>query len=316
MKNVKTKATDTLDSILESLAHIVCSDPELNGSAPVHLLNAMDFDGYEPLCGFDDDWILLGDTVSDQPIWPIDVCTAFKCDGEETGWPEGTWQFHRVKTLKMKEWRGKITKFTPCMIDALTLVSRPDGTRVSARVPYGLIGDKLFELPRVNAGLRLSGLRGYDIDPKWFGNAHHSCVEDDLSIIGTVRMAAGLALRKRYMWGVLLGEGTGPRARFLTDAVGMRESFRLRDIPPGRQRRAALLHWVREHWRKSRAASANDYAWVRAHLRGQWAFNWNGLRCQIEPSQEDAEKAIGVSIPPPHLKTSVSLLPLETPAAC
>jgi hypothetical protein len=88
---------------------------------------------------------------------------------------------------------------------------------------------------------------------------------------------------------VLLGEGVGPRARFVTDVQGIREVFRLRDVPAGQKRRAALLHWVKEHWRKQRCLTANDRIWVRTHLRGTWAFNWNGLHGQIEPSSDDID---------------------------
>jgi hypothetical protein len=67
--------------------------------------------------------------------------------------------------------------------------------------------------------------------------------------------------------------------------------FRLRDVPPGKQRRAALLHWVRAHWRQRRQTVEADKVWIRAHLRGAWSYTWNGLQCQIEPSELDVEAA-------------------------
>jgi hypothetical protein len=58
-------------------------------------------------------------------------------------------------------------------------------------------------------------------------------------------VVAGFSLRRRYLWSVLIGEAEDePRGRFVTDPLGVREVFRLRDVPPGKQRRAALLHWV------------------------------------------------------------------------
>jgi hypothetical protein len=55
-----------------------------------------------------------------------------------------------------------------------------------------------------------------------------------------VRLVAGFSLRRRYLWSVLIGEAEDePRARFVTGPLGVRELFRLRDVPPGKQRRAA-----------------------------------------------------------------------------
>jgi hypothetical protein len=99
-----------------------------------------------------------------------------------------------------------------------------------------------------------------------------------------------LAFVRRYDWTVSLGHGDGPCVRFDTDPIGAREVFRLRDIPEGASRRAALRHWVAEHWRKRRSDPAEE-AKVRAHLRGATEFTWNGLRCKIKPSEYDAERA-------------------------
>jgi hypothetical protein len=90
---------------------------------------------------------------------------------------------------------------------------------------------------------------------------------------------------------VLLGEEGVPRARFVTDPIGVRAAFRLRDIPAGKTRRAALRHWVQEHWRKRRDPSKEDRAFVREYLRGATHFGWSGLSCQIEPSKEDQRRA-------------------------
>ena len=40
-----------------------------------------------------------------------------------------------------------------------------------------------------------------------------------------------------------------PSLTLLTDATGVKEFWKLRDVPVGRRRRAALLHWVEKHWR-------------------------------------------------------------------
>ena len=60
-----------------------------------------------------------------------------------------------------------------------------------------------------------------------------------------------------------------------TDSIGVREVLRLRGVPAGRQRRAALLHWVETE------------AYVRKHMRGATQCNMGGFLCEIEASQED-----------------------------
>lgn len=74
--------------------------------------------------------------------------------------------------------------------------------------------------------------------------------------------------------------------RLRTDALGIRETFALRDIPAGKSRRAALRHWVREHWRQTRGDAKAEH-FVRAHLRGSDAFEWSGLRCKIHPATDE-----------------------------
>lgn len=98
-------------------------------------------------------------------------------------------------------------------------------------------------------------------------------------------VCAAVAVANFDHWMVSFGyEGT-PLATLKTDPYGAREAFRLRDAPPGRQRRAALRHWVREHWR--RTGNDDGSALVREHLRGALRFTWNGLSCEITPSIRD-----------------------------
>lgn len=104
-------------------------------------------------------------------------------------------------------------------------------------------------------------------------------------------IAIGAELTYRQCWRVSIGLDSSPSVSFPTDPLGIREVFRLRDIPNGKSRRAALTHWVREHWRKKREPGASDVAKVREHLRGASEFSWNGLRCRIVPSGLDQERA-------------------------
>lgn len=279
----------SLDATLDALTHLICSDRERytypNKTLIRHhqVLPAY-FDGFEVLDENDsDDFILAGSNASDLPVWPLDVCVG----GPETseGWEPGSWQFTRMRTLNTKEWRGKLSVYSPRMIELARLTSRPNGNHMTFRLPYAIMGRNVRLAAGFITNFRIHGLGEFGVDPGAFGDKAH----DTEVALRILKVAAGLSLRRYYLWSVLLGEGDGPRARFVTDPIGVREAFRLRDIPPGKKRRAALLHWVKAHWRKSRKTSAADRAWIRAHLRGVWSYTWNGLICQIEPSIEDMD---------------------------
>ena len=291
-----------LDETLLALTHLICGEVDLSGG-PVdvgkanqrwHKLEPKAFDGFEILdIGRDfaaDDpttYVLQADDAGDQPIWPIDVCAASRQVGE--GWADGSWHFLRVRTLRPAEWRGRIQRFAPRMVVVSHLVSEPNGQSSTVRIPYSIIGGKAVPAQAILSGMRISNGAVGGVDPGWYGGGQSD--PDDVAYgTGILRSVAGLSLRRHYLWSVLLGEGIGPRARFVTDPVGVREAFRLRDIPPGRARRAALLHWVRQHWRRRRDVSVDDRMWVREHLRGANEYSWNGLRCQIEPAAADLSR--------------------------
>jgi hypothetical protein len=276
-----------VDRTLDALAHLICTDhtPSLNA---VPSASISKFDGFEILGGYDDDdheaFLLVSDP-SDQPVWPVSVTTAIHLRGDEAtelGFPAGTWMFNKFETLDKAKWRGRLQRASPRMFEHSVLWAQPDGKQSSEVTPLAIFGSRIVTASPANNLGRRSDVG--DPVPAFFGHKW-----DDEGRLWGAKIVGGLMLRRRYMWSVLLGDGTGPRARFITDVVGVRQIFRLRDIPPGRLRRAALLHWVSEHWRKRRNLSSNDRTWVREHLRGSWSYAWNGLRCQIEPSVEDLE---------------------------
>lgn len=77
--------------------------------------------------------------------------------------------------------------------------------------------------------------------------------------------------------------------RMLTDPLGAREVFALREIPNGKARRSAIRHWVRGHYRQSRV-DPESRTFVTKHLRGVSRFNWNGLECTIRPALSELEQ--------------------------
>lgn len=91
-------------------------------------------------------------------------------------------------------------------------------------------------------------------------------------------------------WSVDLSMGGGASAvRLLTDPLGAREVFALRDMPNGKSRRAAIRHWVKSHYRQSRV-DPESRSYVAKHLRGVSRFNWNGLGCTIRPAFSELEQ--------------------------
>jgi hypothetical protein len=105
-----------------------------------------------------------------------------------------------------------------------------------------------------------------------------------------VRFACASAWAEENEWAVRFGLPGAPRLALVADPVACRDLLRLRDKPEGRDRRAALLHWVRRHWRRGRRDPEAEHQ-VRAHLRGADTCSWFGLDCQIVPSKPDADNA-------------------------
>jgi hypothetical protein len=104
----------------------------------------------------------------------------------------------------------------------------------------------------------------------------------------------GLAQSLRSYWLVRTRfDAICPSLTLLTDATGVKEFWKLRDVPPGKSRRAALLHWVDQHWRQMR----NDpdvETFVREHMRGDQSLTHGSFSAEITPSERDtldAERA-------------------------
>jgi hypothetical protein len=89
----------------------------------------------------------------------------------------------------------------------------------------------------------------------------------------------------QHLWHVELTADKAGSVLFATDATGVKGFFTLRDKPDEMSRRPALMHWVREHFRKNRK-SEEDEIFVRKHLRGREEFDWFGLKGTIYHAQE------------------------------
>jgi hypothetical protein len=100
-----------------------------------------------------------------------------------------------------------------------------------------------------------------------------------------MHLLAGGQFSARYLWHVDVGFLGAPRVSIPCQAHEARALFAARDVPEGRERRAALRHWVSEHYRHQPAP-----VYVRRHLRGALDFTWEHMECRVRPSLYDQEK--------------------------
>ena len=123
--------------------------------------------------------------------------------------------------------------------------------------------------------------------------------ETCLSVEKSALMYVGIGVARRYTWSVRFGFPSTPSINLMTDAVGVLELLKLRDVKQSR-RRDAIVHWVAEHWRRKRRDPEARIR-VRPHLRGKTHFTWDGLICEVTPSAADVEsnaRGEGPATPP------------------
>lgn len=99
-----------------------------------------------------------------------------------------------------------------------------------------------------------------------------------------------IAWGMRNLWTVHLTQGDSPTLALVTDPWGVLGFFQLRDKPDGKERREALLHWVRAHGRTIRHDPEVEVE-VRQHLRGKDSFTWFGLEAKVLVPPEQAALA-------------------------
>ena len=177
------------------------------------------------------------------------------------------YQLDRYRLIGAKEKRGEYFSGFPAMEHALCLINE-DGKFTTGKTI------------RVNMG------------SKWFratgNNAHNKRYAEECT--EWMQLIFGYMFRAHYKWTVTLGYPGFPHIKLDCTPLGAREIFRLRDVPEGKQRRAALHHWVNEHSRRKRKADSDEYIKVMDYLRGTTKFHWNGLNCEINPSPHDIER--------------------------
>lgn len=104
-----------------------------------------------------------------------------------------------------------------------------------------------------------------------------------------VRYAVGHQKKQQGEWAVLISKNKGMSIRFGTDTTGIKNVFKYRDVPTNKKRRETLLHWVGDHYRKSRN-NPEDLIYIQEYMRGATKFEWAGFTCEIVPSKVDLLK--------------------------
>lgn len=176
----------------------------------------------------------------------------------------------RVRRRSAKQLRGKI----PGNVAAFPLFEfgistfeeravRCSGQFVLAKTP---IGWKRLWPPLFQAGVQVNS----DHNDVWMRNV--------------TQVALGHEFIIPFHWSITLSFDGGVPVKYFTDAGGAADVFRLRDVPPGRKRRSALRTWIRQHWREKRDGGLSE---VVRHMRGATEFEWNGVSCKLQPSEDD-----------------------------
>jgi hypothetical protein len=213
-------------------------------------------------------WIFNPADCTPDVVWPLNVGSIMERNGHDR------LMLTRVQTVTTKEVRGAVTRFSPFMV-------RED---IAMR-----IGDELTTVSAISAW----------VGGEWTNaDAHRRYWNDDIPEVSQEslhdrmqpRLATAVALRQRYEWAVAFAlNEDAPSIRFATDPTGIKELYRLRDVPKGRDRRESLIGWVEDHWRQNRH-DPDVEVYVRKHLRGAVRLDWRSLVGEVLSSQFDLEK--------------------------
>jgi hypothetical protein len=193
--------------------------------------------------------------------WPLDVALVSDIVAESS---DG-FVMQRTRTVSTKEVRGYAARFSPFMV----------------RADFAQLMDRDLHTGSAILAWMSGQWREAQNYPSFRGPVPK---EHYLQI----NLATSIALRRRYEWGVSLGLDNSPSVRFVTDPTGVKDVFRIRDLPEGKDRREALMTWISDHWRQDRTDPDME-RYVRKHLRGSTKFSWRGFGCELLPAPFDVE---------------------------
>jgi len=241
-------------------------------------LTGCDFHYIDELCermNGGSEWLaLMPDDEMRETIWPIDIATVLRKDN-------GNINFTRMFTATAASLRGR-ARIIPQRAAWLVNASVSESGKWFAQMtPIGLINNtwSLLDLGIVRKITNGSGtvelVKRQDRE-----------IRDETN--DTASIMQSIALTERYNWHVAIGREGEPRVLLPTNPRGCLELFKTRDKRDGETRRAALRHWVHNHFREQGDREIN---YVRDHLRGVTEFDWRGFNsCEVFVSEFDLEK--------------------------
>lgn len=229
------------------------------------------------------------DTITAKDVWPFDIKTIIPRSGpngrqDKLSVEDGGFTLCRVRSLTSQETRGRF--YASYATELAGAFIFPNGEFSVNKTWYGSATGRK---PWKEYQLGLPGVTNGAIDrTQYLRNKEWQSGEKDIQENWrSIHASMAIAFNRYYEWTVKLGYEGYPSLLFVTDPIGAMEVFRLRDIPEGKGRRAALRNWVTQHWRKKRKDDDEAIIKVRKHLRGIETFHWNGLSCTISPSADD-----------------------------
>jgi hypothetical protein len=200
-------------------------------------------------------------------VWPINVGTFAKRSDND-------FSLNSVRSVNTKEVRGFVSRYSQYMV-RMDHAQLYDNEILNASSIWSWIGGAW-----VQAEVKTVHFRSGLIERLDRGNANQGLL---------INLASSVALNQRYEWSVSFGLMESPSIRFATDPTGIKDMFRLRDLPEGKDRRESLLTWINDHWRQRRH-DPDIEIYVRKHLRGATQFNWKDMNVELNPSQFDIDK--------------------------
>jgi hypothetical protein len=281
---ISSKQRRSHDGALDSLLDLVEVDfiPLMETAAvwhrakPTHFRRAEPYVLMEDLRGFSDspqDGIRTDLNPSDFDGM-IDVCMVV---GDQDAIEGVEVELVRYRTPTMKEIRGRIITPMPHMLVASYADVSADRSSCKTRKQvFGMAREGVWI--EIGKPTTTTSGNGQNLNTYTYG------FNTDMEFVSRqIQIAMGVQLRQVMSWTVEIGRDDGPSLLFPTTPAGARAIFKLRDVPEGRKRRAALRTWVDAHQRQR--AGSEDETYVRTHLRGGQIFNWNGLTCTLRPSK-------------------------------
>lgn len=192
---------------------------------------------------------------------------------------KGCLYMNRHRQVNPKEVRGMISKTCQYMVeDTMFMLNTRNFEAKSLKVILGLLPIK------TDFGITFKA-----IDIMQDTAAQTSEHNKELKSMA-INIGASIAAQHAYESVTRISIGRYKNLKFTlpTDLEGIKNIFKLRDIPPGENRRKALLHWVGEHTR--RKIKKDETIDIQSYLRGKLSFTWNDMYVSIKPAITDLDK--------------------------